>query len=111
MRAKQVEVSNGVCLLCIIFPSTFCHQESDEMRARQVEVDRVAEVMHFISHAYHSITDIMVNLAQPPPRQLRAGPVTLPTGAFMHHIAPQVSIACLSRVRELFVLTKGTGQC
>lgn len=62
------------------------------MQARQAECDAVAEAMHYLSHCYHNISDIMVNLNQPPPRQLRAAPVPmLPSGAFMQHMPPPVS--------------------
>ena len=34
----------------------------------------VTEAMHYISHAYHSISDIMVDMGRTPPRELRAPP-------------------------------------
>ena len=35
---------------------------------------QVTEVMHFLSHAQHALSDAMLNLSTPPPRQLRARP-------------------------------------
>ncbi|XP_076054621.1 uncharacterized protein LOC143033267 isoform X2 [Oratosquilla oratoria] len=48
-----------------------------EMRNEQWMLSRVAEVLHFISHAVHAISDIMVDLRRAPPRQLRARPIII----------------------------------
>ena len=49
----------------------------------------VTEIMHFLSHAQHAISDAMINLSSSPPRQLRARP-------FM--IAPIVQSAVVQNV-------------
>merc|ERR1719361_2125391 len=49
----------------------------------------VTEIMHFLSHAQHAISDAMINLGSSPPRQLRARP-------FM--IAPIVQSAVVQNV-------------
>ncbi|XP_046674323.1 large proline-rich protein BAG6-like [Homalodisca vitripennis] len=41
----------------------------------------VSEIMHNLAHAYHALSDIMCDLAQPPPRFLRCRPVLI------HHSA------------------------
>ncbi|XP_075230242.1 large proline-rich protein bag6-A isoform X2 [Lycorma delicatula] len=38
---------------------------------------QVSEVMHFLSHAYHALSDIMCDFSQPPPRYLRCRPVLI----------------------------------
>ncbi|KAK7074122.1 hypothetical protein SK128_012406 [Halocaridina rubra] len=37
----------------------------------------VSEVLHYISHAMHAVSDIMIDLRRPPPRQLRARPIII----------------------------------
>ena len=43
----------------------------------QTLYNSVSQILHFLSHAQHAISDIMVNLSQPPPRQLRARPFVI----------------------------------
>merc|ERR1719419_1012609 len=38
---------------------------------------QVTEVMHFMSHAQHAISDIMLDLGTAPPRQLRGRPFVI----------------------------------
>ena len=38
---------------------------------------KVSEAMHFLSHAQHAMSDIMLDLTTPPPRQLRARPFVI----------------------------------
>ena len=40
----------------------------------QVYYDRFCSCLHFMSHAQHAMSDIMLNFSRPPPRQLRARP-------------------------------------
>lgn len=51
------------------------------MTANQRLFTSVSEVMHFLSHAYHALSDIMCDFSQPPPRNLRCRPVLI------HHSA------------------------
>jgi len=39
--------------------------------------NNVSQVTHYLSHAQHAMSDIMINLSQPPPRQLRARPFVI----------------------------------
>ena len=51
----------------------------DETRRQQRYCNLVSEAMHYVSHAYHSISDMMVNCNSPPPRHLHAPPAPRPT--------------------------------
>lgn len=39
--------------------------------------DSVSQLMHYFAHIYHSLSDIMCDFSQPPPRALRCRPVIL----------------------------------
>ena len=56
----------------------------------QTFTDRVAEVLHFISHAYHNISDLMIDTSRAPPRQLMAHPTVVQqrvnSEVYCHHI-------------------------
>ncbi|GLH04976.1 Uncharacterized protein GBIM_10621 [Gryllus bimaculatus] len=43
----------------------------------------VSEIMHFLSHAYHALSDIMCDFTQPPPRALRCRPVLIQHSAVL----------------------------
>lgn len=40
-------------------------------------LNRVSEVMHFLGHAYHSLSDIIVKARTPPPRALLCRPILI----------------------------------
>lgn len=52
-------------------------QDAASLQQEQWLLWRVSEVLHFVSHAMHAISDIMVDLRRPPPRQLRARPIII----------------------------------
>ncbi|XP_067008462.2 large proline-rich protein BAG6 [Anabrus simplex] len=43
----------------------------------------VSEIMHYLSHAYHALSDIMCDFSQPPPRSLRCRPVLIQHSAVL----------------------------
>ncbi|KAB7502982.1 Large proline-rich protein BAG6 [Armadillidium nasatum] len=58
-------------------------QNSRQLRDDQLVVWRVSSAMHYISHALHAISDIMIDLRRNPPRQLRARPFIIPQPALV----------------------------
>ncbi|KAF2366985.1 Ubiquitin domain [Trinorchestia longiramus] len=50
---------------------------SNERSDDQWVIWRVSEVLHLLAHAQHGISDVMVDLRQPPPRRLRARPIII----------------------------------
>ena len=66
--------------------------QSRTVNGSQRLFNRVTEVMHYISHAYHAVSDIMVDFSRPPPRELRAQPFVISQPALVQHSIPiQVS--------------------
>ncbi|KAJ8927917.1 hypothetical protein NQ314_019547, partial [Rhamnusium bicolor] len=43
----------------------------------QVMLNRVSEVLHFLGHAYHSLSDIIIRVRTPPPRPLLCRPILI----------------------------------
>ena len=64
-------------------------ENDNETNQHQDLFRNVTEVMHFLSHAQHALSDAMINLGATPPRQLRARP-------FM--IAPIIQSAVVQNV-------------
>jgi len=68
-----------------------CVQRSDMMSAQRL-CNLTSEVLHSLSHAYHHVSDLMVDMSRTPPRNLRAPP-PMPTTAIIQQTIPvQVSI-------------------
>ncbi|XP_047104408.1 large proline-rich protein BAG6 isoform X2 [Schistocerca piceifrons] len=49
----------------------------------QTVFNGVSEVFHYLSHAYHAMSDIMCDFSQPPPRSLRCRPVLIQHSAVL----------------------------
>ncbi|XP_039287424.1 large proline-rich protein BAG6 [Nilaparvata lugens] len=60
--------------------------ESPEETQRMYK--RVSEVMHYLSHAYHALSDIMCDFSRPPPRVLRCRPVLIQHSAVVQTEIP-----------------------
>ena len=50
-------------------------EQREEVRSSQRLCNMVSEALHYLSHAYHAISDVMVDMGQEPPRALHASPV------------------------------------
>ncbi|KAG5900468.1 hypothetical protein JTB14_010882 [Gonioctena quinquepunctata] len=62
-------------------------------RQTQIMLNRVSEVMHFLGHAYHSLSDIMIRVRTPPPRPLLCRPILIQHSAVVQTGIPiQVEI-------------------
>lgn len=57
-------------------------------------LNRVSEVMHFFSHAYHSLSDIIVRVRTPPSRPLLCRPILIQHSAVVQTGIPiQVEVS------------------
>merc|ERR1719317_1629907 len=45
--------------------------------SNQTYYNNYSSCLHYLAHAQHAMSDIMVNLSRPPPRQLRARPFVI----------------------------------
>ena len=48
-----------------------------ESEEQQTYYSRYSSCLHYLAHAQHAMSDIMLNLSRPPPRQLRARPFVI----------------------------------
>merc|ERR1719470_21597 len=48
-----------------------------ELTGEQGYFNNYSQCLHFLSHAQHALSDIMINLSRPPPRQVRARPFVI----------------------------------
>ncbi|KRT83619.1 hypothetical protein AMK59_3956 [Oryctes borbonicus] len=60
---------------------TFMRQDPStpavDVRKTQAMINRVSEILHFLGHAYHSLSDIIVRVRTPPPRPLLCRPILI----------------------------------
>ncbi|RZB41655.1 large proline-rich protein BAG6, partial [Asbolus verrucosus] len=60
----------------------------------QAMLTRVSEVLHFLGHAYHSLSDIIIRVRTPPPRPLLCRPILIQHSAVVQAGIPiQVEVA------------------
>ena len=55
------------------------YSSSAERDADQQLFNRVSRITHYLSHAQHAMSDILLNLSREPPRQLRARLFIIPS--------------------------------
>ena len=62
----------------------------EELTEAQQLCNLVGEILHTISHCYHSLSDLMIDLSQPPPRHLYAAFISqqVPTTAVIQQTIP-----------------------
>lgn len=62
----------------------------EELTEAQQMCNLVGEILHAISHCYHSLSDLMIDLSQPPPRHLYAAFISqqVPTTAVIQQTIP-----------------------
>ncbi|CAH0547365.1 unnamed protein product [Brassicogethes aeneus] len=66
---------------------------TENVRSTQLMITQVSEVLHFFSHAYHSLSDIIVRVRTPPPRPLLCRPILIQHSAVVQAGIPiQVEI-------------------
>lgn len=60
-------------------------------------LNRVSEVMHFLGHAYHSLSDLIIRVRTPPPRPLLCRPILIQHSAVVQTGIPiQVEVIMVS---------------
>ncbi|KAG7161488.1 Large proline-rich protein BAG6-like [Homarus americanus] len=78
--------------------------ETASLQQEQWLLWRVSEVLHFVSHAMHAISDIMVDLRRSPPRQLRARPIIIQQPAL---VQAQINVTTSSDPSRTTVNVRG----
>lgn len=76
-------------------PAVEGEQSSETVQQTQQLITRVSEIMHLLGHAYHSLSDVMVQVSQPPPRPLLCRPILIQHSAVLQAGIPiQVEVSC-----------------
>lgn len=57
--------------------------QTEDARKMQMMMNRVSEILHFLGHAYHSLSDIIVRVRTPPPRPLLCRPILIQHSAVL----------------------------
>jgi hypothetical protein len=79
----------------------FIYLQSTALQDARRVFSLVSEVMHFLSHAYHAMSDIMCDFSSPPPRNLRCRPVLIQHSALLQAGIPIQVIKFSSIVKSL----------
>lgn len=96
VRLTWVKYKIMCCILFNFLVVIYCFQNE---RQTQIMLNRVSEVLHFMGHAYHSLSDIIIRVRTPPPRPLLCRPILIQHSAVVQTGIPiqvEVNIAFIS---------------
>ncbi|KAK8749785.1 hypothetical protein OTU49_015541, partial [Cherax quadricarinatus] len=85
----------------------YSDEDTASLQQEQWLLWRVSEVLHFVSHAMHAISDIMVDLRRSPPRQLRARPIIIQQPAL---VQAQINVTTSSDPARVSVTGRSGGR-
>ncbi|XP_025989781.2 large proline-rich protein BAG6 isoform X2 [Solenopsis invicta] len=71
------------CMLTLLDPSLPPGSGPNTVEESQRIVDGVSEILHLMSHSCHALSDIIIDMSQPPPRNLRCRPIIVQHSAIL----------------------------
>lgn len=71
------------CMLTLLDPSLPPGPGPNTVEESQRVVDGVSEILHLMSHSCHALSDIIIDMSQPPPRNLRCRPIIVQHSAIL----------------------------
>ncbi|XP_072748482.1 uncharacterized protein [Anoplolepis gracilipes] len=71
------------CMLTLLDPSLPPGSGPNTVEESQRIADGVSEILHLMSHSFHALSDIIIDMSQPPPRNLRCRPIIVQHSAIL----------------------------